>query len=213
MPAGRPFRDRAHAGRLLAEELAGVPGEGEAAVVVGLARGGVPVAAEVARALGAALDVLVVRKIGHPEQREWALGAVSEDGAVAGERVPEDAVAEQLAAARAQAAELRGGLARVPLAGRTAIVVDDGLATGLSMAAALHSVAGSGALRCLMAVPVAAQPGFGAVAAEVRCEARAVVVERPSRHFAVGSYYEDFTQVSDDEVRAALTSSGPGRRT
>lgn len=205
MERGRPFENRLHAGRLLAGELdaAGL----ERAVVLGLARGGVPVAAEVARALGAELDVLVVRKIGHPEQPEWALGAVSEDGAVVGDVGGEIAHSEaeaELAAARAQAAALRGKRPRAVLAGRAAVVVDDGLATGLSMAAALQSVRAAGAQRCVMAVPVAASPGFDTVSSAAACEACAVVVDRGARHFAVGSYYADFTQVSDEEVRRLL---------
>src|SRR3954462_9775986 len=123
----RPFRHRAHAGRL----LAAVVGElGPDALVLGLARGGVPVAAEVARVHGAVLDVLVVRKVGHPAQPEYALGAVTEDGAVAGDDMSDAAVDEQLVAARPQAGRLRGGRPRAPIGGRTVVVVDDGLATG-----------------------------------------------------------------------------------
>ena len=107
-------------------------------LILGLARGGVPVAAEVAAALGADLDVLVVRKVGHPAQPEYALGAVSEDGVVAPDGLSPDLVAPQLQRARAQALALRGDRPRIPLEGRTAVVVDDGLATGRSMAVALR---------------------------------------------------------------------------
>jgi putative phosphoribosyl transferase len=220
MAPGSPFRDRSDAGRALASELlgtAGTSGSAAGTVVLGLARGGVPVAAEVARALGAGLDVMVVRKIGHPRHPEYALGAVTEDGAVSGEDLPEAAASEQIAAARAQAAALRGSRPRVALDGRAVIVVDDGLATGRSMAAALESVRAAGAATLTMAVPVTAQRGFDELARAFGCDARAVIVESATGPFAVGSYYEDFTQVTDLEVRdllgAGVTCSGRGRTT
>ncbi len=171
-------------------------------LVLGLARGGVPVAAEVARALGADLDVLVVRKVGHPEQREYALGAVSEDGVVAPDGLSPQLVEPQLARACAQALELRGRRTRIPIEGRVAVVVDDGLATGRSMAVALESVGRHGATRVLMAVPVASGPGLREIGE--RWEVHAARVAEPPDFLAVGQFYEDFSQVSDDEVRRVL---------
>jgi predicted phosphoribosyltransferase len=201
----RQFADRADAGRRLVELLPALEDE---PVVLGLARGGVPVAAEVAEALGAPLDVLVVRKVGHPAQPEYALGAVSEDGVALPEGLPPELVEPQLDEARAQAQRLRAGRARLPVEGRTAIIVDDGLATGRSMTAAIEGVARQGASRVIMAVPVASGPGMRALAAN--CEAHAALVVEPPDFFAVGQFYVDFSQVSDDEVAALLRSArGP----
>jgi predicted phosphoribosyltransferase len=178
-------------------------------VVLGLARGGVPVAAEVAERLGAPLDVLVVRKVGHPAQREYALGAVSEDGVVLPSGIPSELVAPQMERAREQAGTLREGRERLPLAGRTVVVVDDGLATGRSMAVALETVAGHGAARTIMAVPVASGPGLRELTG--RWEAYAPLVVEPPTFFAVGQFYDDFAQVEDSEVAALLSAAGPSR--
>jgi predicted phosphoribosyltransferase len=202
MGESRRFADRADAGRRLVELLPPLEDE---PVVLGLARGGVPVAAEVAEALGARLDVLVVRKVGHPAQPEYALGAVSEDGVALPEGLPRELVEPQLEEARAQAQRLRAGRARLPVTGRTAIVVDDGLATGRSMTAAIEGVAGQGASRVVMAVPVASGPGMRKLPS--RCEAHALLVVEPPEFFAVGQFYVDFSQVSDEEVAALLQSA------
>jgi putative phosphoribosyl transferase len=199
----RRFADRADAGRRLVEVLPDIAGE---PVVLGLARGGVPVAAEVAEALGAPLDVLVVRKVGHPAQPEYALGAVSEDGVALPEGLPDELVAPQREQAQAQAQRLRAARARLPLKGRTAIIVDDGLATGRSMTAAIEGVVRQGASRVVMAVPVASGPGMRALTD--RCEAHAALVVEPPEFFAVGQFYVDFSQVTDDEVAALLRSRG-----
>jgi putative phosphoribosyl transferase len=200
------FADRAAAGRSVAEVL---PDLGEAPLVLGLARGGVPVAAEVARALGAPLDVLVVRKVGHPDQPEFALGAVSEDGVVLPEDLAPEASRPHLDRARAQALALRGKRPRTPLTGRSVAVIDDGLATGRSMATALESVARGGAARVVMAVPVAAGPGLRELAE--RWEACAALIVEPPDFLAVGQFYADFDQVSDEEVAEVLSAfAGPG---
>ena len=157
------FRDRRDAGRLLAERLG--PLRGQDVVVLGLPRGGVPVAAEVARALGAPLDVIVVRKLGVPSQPELAMGAVGEGGALRGQRrvaAPGCDVTERARAGRAReraelesrAARFRGGRRRVPLTGRTAVVVDDGIATGSTARAACAVARALGAARVVLAVPV-----------------------------------------------------------
>ena len=208
MAGPRVFADRAAAGRCVAEilpELGGDP------LILGLARGGVPVAAEVARALDADLDVLVVRKVGHPAQPEYALGAVSEDGVVAPEGLATELVAPQLTRARKQAVSLRGGRPRMEIEGRTAVVVDDGLATGRSMAVALQTVDRHRAARVLMAVPLASGPGLREIGEH--WEVHAVEEVEPPDFFAVGQFYEDFSQVSDEEVErllATFAGGGPG---
>lgn len=202
MAPTRSFADRADAGRRLAEALPDFDGD---LLVLGLARGGVPVAAEVARSLGAPLDVLVVRKVGHPAQREYALGAVTEDGVVLPPGVPRKLVEPQLELAREQARALREGRRREAVAGRTAVVVDDGLATGRSMAAALESVDRQGAERVAMAVPVASGPGLRELAR--RWESHAALTVEPPAFFAVGQFYDDFSQVEDSEVVRLLEAA------
>lgn len=204
------FDDRTDAGRQLAERLE--PLRGEDVVVLGLPRGGVPVAFEVARALGAPLDVIVVRKLGVPRQPELALGAIGEgDVRVLDERITGQVrlPTEELAGIeRAERAELlrrvemfRGGQERIPLTGRTALIVDDGLATGSTARAACQVARAQRAARVILAVPV------GAVEAVrmLRGEADDVVcLEAPARFMAVGQWYSDFRQVSDREVADLL---------
>jgi putative phosphoribosyl transferase len=202
MAVVRAFADRADAGRRLAAVLPPLEPD---AVVLGLARGGVPVAHEVAAAKGLPLDVLVVRKVGHPHQPEYALGAVSEDGVALPDGLPEELVAPQLARAREQAVALRAGAPRQPLAGRAVVVVDDGLATGRSMAVALETARRAGAARLVMGVPVASGPGLRDRAREA--EAYAVAVVEPPEFLAVGQFYEDFSQVDDAEVAALLRAA------
>jgi predicted phosphoribosyltransferase len=201
MEGQRVFADRAAAGRAVVEILPELDGD---PLVLGLARGGVPVAAEVAGALGAPLDVLVVRKVGHPVQPEYALGAVSEDGVVLPAGLAPELVEPQLARARAQAVALRGDRGRVPVEGRSVVVVDDGLATGRSMAAALETVTRQRAARVVMAVPVASGPGLRELGK--RWEVHAAAVVEPPDFFAVGQFYENFEQVSDEEVARLLAS-------
>lgn len=200
----RPFADRADAGRRLASVL---PPLEPGAVVLGLARGGVPVAHEVSAARGLPLDVLVVRKVGHPRQPEYALGAVSEDGVTLPEGLPENLVAAQLEQARAQSLALRAGRGREPLRDRPVVVVDDGLATGRSMAVALATARRAGAARLVLAVPVASGPGFRELAAA--CEAYAVDLVEPPEFLAVGQFYDDFSQVDDADVAALLRRPTP----
>jgi predicted phosphoribosyltransferase len=209
------FADRADAGRALA---AAVASRGFAdPVVLGLPRGGVPVAAEVARALGAPLDVLGVRKLGAPGRPELAIGAIGEDGArvldddlVAALQVPPPAIAslterEEAELAR-QLARFRGARARRSVRGRIAIVVDDGLATGSTASAAVQVVRARDARAVVVAVPVAsteATTRVGAIADEV------IVLTTPPRFVAVGEWYDDFSPTSDAEVLACLaTTSG-----
>jgi len=196
------FVDRRDAGRVLAKALAGEAHPG--AVVVGLARGGVVVAAEVAHELGLPLDAVAVRKVGHPWQPEYALGAVA-PGGVAYLRDADGLTDRELAAARARADELdralHAGREPVPLDGRTCILVDDGLATGATMIAAIRWAQARGAARVVAAAPVGARQSLDAL----RDEADAVVCPNALADLiAVGIWYRAFGQVTDAEVRALL---------
>jgi len=164
-----PFLDRADAGRRLAGKLLHLRGADVA--VLGLPRGGIPVAYEVARALGAALDVIVVRKIGLPSQPELAMGAIGEDGVriinrsvVIGERITEHEFMQVEERERAEverrARRFRGDRPRTPLTGRTAVIVDDGIATGSTARAACEVARAHGAARVVLAVPVAPGPRY-----------------------------------------------------
>jgi putative phosphoribosyl transferase len=204
------FADREDAGRLLAARLGHL--RGEPVVVLGLPRGGVPVAFEVARALGAPLDVIIVRKLGVPFQPELGMGAVGEDGVrvLNPEIVDEAGVsqdelaavqAREQAAVQARAASYRSGRPRQRLDGRVAVVVDDGIATGSTARAACRIARALGAARVVLAVPVA-PPGWqeriGADADEMVC------VSTPEGFFGIGQFYARFGQVSDEEVLACL---------
>ena len=200
------FADRRDAGRSLA--LALEDARGTDAVVVGLARGGVVVAAEVAHALGLPLDVVAVRKVGHPFQPEYALGAVAPGGGVY-VRDPgglkERELAAQIEAAEARAAQLDRALHEghepIPLAGRTCLLVDDGLATGATMIAAIRWARARGAARVVAAVPVGARQSTTLL----RGEADAVVCPHElSDLVAVGLWYRAFGQVGDLEVASLL---------
>lgn len=204
------FRDRTDAGRRLADRLHHLR-DGDP-VVVGLPRGGVPVAFEVAHALGAPLDVLVVRKLGVPFHTELAMGAIGEDGVrVLNERVlrlariPDRVVNGVERHARRELERrlhrLRRGKPAVPIAGRTVIVVDDGVATGSTARAACQVARARGASRVVLAVPVGA-PDTIAALADVADEV--VCLDTPSAFDAVGQSYLDFGPISDDVVVALL---------
>jgi putative phosphoribosyl transferase len=204
------FRDRTDAGRRLAELL--LPMHLSDAVVLGLPRGGVPVAAEVARALAAPLDVLLVRKLGLPSHPEFARGAVGEGGVrvINTSAAREAPITEQQLAAveELETAELhrraeryRAGRSRAPLDGRTAILVDDGIATGSTALAACLAARQLGAARVVIATPVAS----AAAVHELERHADAVVpLTTPESFHAVGPFYLDFRQTSDEEVVALL---------
>jgi putative phosphoribosyl transferase len=211
----RRFADRSDAGRQLAKVLAAM--QLHDPVVLALPRGGVPVAVEVARALGAPLDLLLVRKIGAPGQPELAVAAVAEgDGSslvldaqtmatsgAAQADVEHQAGLERGEIARRRAAYL-GGRAPLPVKGKTAIVVDDGIATGTTVRAALQALHQRRPARVVLAVPVAAPQALAQLRALVD---ELVCLSQPPAFYAVGAHYDDFRQVSDDEVIAALQAA------
>jgi putative phosphoribosyl transferase len=209
-PSGAGFKDRQDAGRRLAARLERF--RDEQPVIIGIPRGGVPVAAEVARALGAPLDIVVVRKIGAPQNPEYAIGALAEGGV----QVLSDEIVRAIGISDADtqalvarvASELserirryRGSRAPAELRGRTVILVDDGLATGRSARAALRSLHARGAARVILAVPVAAPASVEALREEAD---EIVCVEVPEDLWAVGLWYEDFRPTTDEEVAALL---------
>jgi putative phosphoribosyl transferase len=214
-PAGDrllPFKDREEAGKELARAL--VEFRGRNLLVLGMPRGGVVVAREVADALGAPLDIVVTRKIGAPGEPEFALGAVTQEGEVIVDRRAAESVgatAEYLQEeARRKKSEvkermksLRGDVPYPSLEGKTVIIVDDGMATGNSMRAAVQSVKKRGPKEVVVAVPVAPREA----AAELSREGTMVVcLEQPRFFFAIGEFYKDFEQVEDPEVRELLES-------
>lgn len=208
------FQNRRHAGRELATRLLGLAPARP--IVLGLPRGGVPVAVEVARALDAPLDVLTVRKLGAPRNPELAVGAVAEDGtavlnvalarSVGVTQTQLDRVIEREARElRRQIERFRDGRDHLEIRDRTVIVVDDGLATGLSDLAAVCALRRRAAARIVVAVPVGSSEAvamLGEEADEVICHTI------PPELLGVGSWYEDFHPVSDEEVLALLAASG-----
>ncbi|HEX2160740.1 MAG TPA: phosphoribosyltransferase family protein [Thermoleophilaceae bacterium] len=204
------FQDRRTAGQLLAARL--VELDLDAPVVIALPRGGVPVAYEVAQALGAPLDIALVRKLGAPGQPELGIGAVGEDGAVIVDRETVAALgvrrAQIDAAVEREAVELarrrrlyRGNRPPIEVDGRTAILVDDGIATGVTAVAAARGLRDRGAARVITAVPVCPASAVGRLRVEL---GELVCLEQPRRFGGVGAWYDDFTQTSDDEVMALL---------
>ena len=220
------FLDRLDAGQRLGERLSSL--RGPDIVVLGPPRGGVPVAFEVARVLGAPLDVLVVRKLGVPFQPELAMGAIGEDGAL----VLNHGVMQQIQISRSkfvaieqreraelesQATRYRNGYPRISLVGRTAVVVDDGIATGSTARAACRVARAQHAARVVLAVPVAPPSSATELARHVD---ELVCLRTPDRFLAVGWWYRDFSPATDTEVivllkkaadRAARTSASDER--
>ena len=216
-----PFANRADAGRRLAQRLLHL--RGQDVVVLGLPRGGVPVAYEVALALEAPLDVILVRKLGVPSQRELAMGAIGEGGVriinnevVHAARVTDTELATVTAREEVEldrrVHRFRGDRPRVALAGRTAIVIDDGIATGSTARAACQVARLQGAERVVLAVPVA-PPGALGELADLADDL--VALETPSSLIAIGQWYADFAQTPDETVveligQAAARYGAPG---
>ncbi len=210
------FTDRTDAGRRLARHLAHL--RGQDVVVLGLPRGGVPVALPVAEALRAPLDVILVRKLGIPFQPELAMGAIGEDGvrfinegvaAMAGVHPEEIAIVERRERTELErrARCFRGDRPRISLDGRTVIIIDDGIATGSTARAACQVARAQGARRIVLAVPVA-PPGW---TKRIHRDAdEFVALETPEPFFAVGQFYDDFSPTTDDEVAACLERHSAG---
>lgn len=211
---GRHFTDRSGAGRALAAHLMAYVAQPDT-LILALPRGGVPVGFQVARALGAPLDLILARKLGAPGQDELALGAIAEGGV----QVLNDDLVASLAIspatirrlARCEAGEIarqarayRGGRPAPELRGRTVILVDDGLATGATMRAAIAAVRAQRPARTVVATPVAARQSAEELAPLVD---ELVVVERPEELGAIGLWYDDFAPVGDDEVRGLLRAA------
>jgi putative phosphoribosyl transferase len=211
----RRFRDRHEAGRILAE-LVAPEVEGEEVVVLALPRGGVEVGYEVASRLGAPLDVLLVRKLGVPWQPELAFGAIATGDVVVidqdhvsalgiHQNLIRDVVTRERLELDRRERLYRQGRKPLRLRGKTVVVVDDGIATGSTLRAALESLAKRGVARCVVACPVAAAEAVRALEREADL---VLCLETPVNFFAVGTWYEDFLPVTDDEVRRLLTESG-----
>jgi predicted phosphoribosyltransferase len=198
------FKDRVDAGRKLAEALASY--KREDVVIYGLPRGGVVLGAEIARSFGAPLDLIIVRKVGHPTAPEYAIAAVAEDGHTVVNRLEVDSIdkewfEENVRIERQEARRRRElytrGHAPVPATGKVAIIVDDGLATGLTMFGAIQEIRHSDPEKIVVAVPVAPPQTVQAL----REVADDVVVLHVTANFgAIGSFYSLFNQVSDEEV-------------
>jgi putative phosphoribosyl transferase len=216
LPDELPYRDRAHAGQVLAGRLGHLAGRDDV-IVLALPRGGVPVGHEVARALRAPLDVFLVRKLGVPGHEELAMGAIAGNGV----RVVNDSALDRLgideatldAVTRRERDELdrrqrqyRQGRPPPEVAGKVAILVDDGLATGATMRAAVSALRLQRPRRIVVAVPTAAEPTRDELAGEAD---EMVAAATPTPFHAVGLSYVDFAQTTDDEVRRLLGSLAP----
>ena len=207
---GQLFQDRVDAGKHLADALADY--QGQDVLVLGIPRGGVPVAAEVARRLDADLDVVVSRKLGAPIQPELAIGAVTANGGrflneeiIEELEVPADylerVTAEQRAEAQRRESRFRGPYARRAMQGRTVIIVDDGLATGATMRAAVRSVRQAQPARLIVAVPVGSRQACAALREEAD---ELICLHAPEPFWAVGLYYRHFEPTEDEDVECIL---------
>jgi predicted phosphoribosyltransferase len=208
------FFNRTEAGQFLAENLSSYANRDDV-IVLGLPRGGVPVAAEVAKRLNAPLDVFVVRKLGLPGHSELAMGAIASGGVrvfngevVNALRIPDEVIdavsTEEFVELERREKAYRAGLPSLDVEGKTVIVVDDGIATGSTMLAAVSALRQLSAARIVVAAPVIA----ASACREIQRQADEVVaVMIPERFYAVGQWYEDFSQTSDEEVRDLLAQA------
>lgn len=211
-----PFEDRLEAGRLLADEIASREGKtpGRRGVVLGLARGGVPVGFSIAERLVVPLDVMIVRKLGVPWQPELAMGAIAKGVRLFDDRTVrhlgisqeeiDSIVAREEGELERRETYYRGGQPATDLRNRDVILVDDGLATGSTMLAAVRAARAAQPARIVVAAPIGSQEACR----RVRDEADELVcLARPERFYAVGQWYRDFEQVSDEEVERLLAES------
>lgn len=217
-PISLPFRDRVQAGRLLGDALAAYRGRGDV-LVLALPRGGVPVACEIAQALGAQVDLMIVRKLGAPGQEELAMGAIASGGirvlnedVVGSLGISERTLAQVEARERLELErrerEYRGPQPRPAVAGRCVILVDDGVATGATMRAAIAGLRGQQPARIVVAVPVAPPETVAVLKGETD---EVVCLAAPEFFMAIGRWYVDFAQLSDDDVRAWLARAWGAR--
>ena len=211
-PTDRVFADRATAGAELARAVVARKLK-PPIVVLGLPRGGVPVASEVARALHAPLDVMVVRKIGMPGQPELAMGAIASGGilvrdprlsSAAGDERFERVVQRERAELERRESAYRAGLPPLDLGKRTVVLVDDGLATGSTMLAAVRAARKAGAASVVVAAPVASDEAAALLGAEAD---EVVILQTPAFLLAIGEWYEQFEQLEDEEVQRLLQST------
>lgn len=209
---GSAFKDRVEAGRLLGEELVAYARGKKNVIVLGLPRGGLPVAREVAEKIGAPLDVMVVRKLGVPGWEELAMGAIASGGVRVlnhdvlrslhiSEKVLEKEVGLEMEELKRREIAYRGHAGAPEVKGRTVLLVDDGIATGSTMRAAVEALRLQGAAAIVVAVPVAAADTCREIESTVD---RLVTLMRPEVFGAVGHWYERFPQVEDEEVRGIL---------
>lgn len=209
---GSAFKDRVEAGRLLGEELVAYARGKKNVIVLGLPRGGLPVAREVAEKIGAPLDVMVVRKLGVPGWKELAMGAIASGGVRVlnhdvmrslhiSEKALENEVGLEMKELKRRELAYRGHAGAPEVKGRTVLLVDDGIATGSTMRAAVEALRLQGAAAIVVAVPVAAADTCREIESTVD---RLVTLMRPEVFGAVGHWYEQFPQVEDEEVREIL---------
>jgi putative phosphoribosyl transferase len=216
--SGEQFKDRIQAGQLLAEELGDLRGKN--AVVLGIPRGGIILAKEIARLLDADLDVVLSRKLGTPGQPELAMGSLAEDGKVflnkdvvqtlgVTDRDIEQEKARQMVEIQRRNQLIRSALPKTPLKNRIVVVTDDGVATGATMQAALWAVRQEKPQKLIAAIPVASEEALQRLSTDAD---EIICLRRPSLFYAVGQFYSQFSQVQDDDVVQILAEEARRRK-
>jgi putative phosphoribosyl transferase len=217
--SGEPFRDRTHAGKLMAVELAEF--RGKHPVILGIPRGGIVVAREIARALDGDLDIVLARKLGTPDHEELAMGSLSEGGEMFLNRdvVEDQGISQeeiqyeknrQMIEIGRRSKVFRQALSKTPLEGRVVIVTDDGVATGATMQAALWAARQEKPGKLVAAIPVASEEAVIRLSADVD---KLICLKLPAYFAAVGQFYEEFGQISDEEVRMVMEEEARRRQT